>query len=107
MHDLETGRPPPGFTETTQPGTDTEIILLRFIEVEEPQYHRTGIIRQVTQQAAASTAGKLYLAMIDGAFDQRLLTELQRTERRDSGTVLITHRQVKQHILDVVYLQAF
>ena len=80
-------------------GATFEAFLLRIAEMIEAQAERAGTIVEAHQQAAAFAHGNVGAG--NRAFNHCILTGAQRADWHDARAILITQRQVKQHILKV------
>ncbi len=101
---LEARRPAAHLAEAAQTRPAHERLLLSAGEVKEAQHDPPGAVRQLHEQG--TPAPELHLRVIDGAFDDRLVTGAEGAQRADTGAVLVAQRQVEQHVLHRAHPQA-
>ena len=75
-----------------------ERLLLRTVEIKEPQRDRAGAIRQPAQQRAAAAVRDL--AELDDALDESLIADAQAAQGPKRGAILVALRQQAQKIAD-------
>jgi hypothetical protein len=98
MHHLEPYGPRAHFAVATYALTARECLLLRTIEVEEPQRDRARAVREPAQQRTATAHG--HLGELDAAFDQHLVADPEAADGAQCRTILVPLRHEAQEIAD-------
>lgn len=97
MIDFQAGSTGTRFAEATQVRATLHAFFLRVAEVVEAQADDTCAVAKPYQQAA--TLAHYHIGTADHAFDHGILAGTQCTNRYDAGPVLVTQRQMEQHVL--------
>ncbi len=95
---LEPGRPGPHLAVATHAPATLERLLLRAIEVEEPQRDGAGAVGEPAQQRSPAPYGDL--AELDDALDENLVADRETADRTQGRAVLVPLRQQAQEITE-------